>query len=69
LPVPALNETQLEVAFWKQSVLCAEIRERSQALLFFFSKAESQIFAVIAKQELLIEFWVATLSDPGNFCD
>ena len=40
-------------------MLGTEIRECSQALLLLFSKAESQIFAVIAKQELLIEFWVA----------
>src|SRR5690348_13413267 len=51
-------------------MLCAKLCEPSQAFLFFFSKTESEIFAVIAKQELLIEFWVAGVSASGyNFRD
>ena len=44
----------------------AQICENSQTVFFFFAKAESKMFTVIAGKEFASEsLWGAGLGDPG----
>jgi len=47
----SLNNTEREIALWKQTVLYAQICEDSQAFLFLFLEPESKMFSVIAPEE------------------
>src|SRR5881398_3122378 len=47
----SLNNTEREIALWKQTVLYAQICEDSQAFLFLFLEPESKIFGVILREE------------------
>lgn len=60
-----------EGALWKQTVFYAQIRENAQTLFFFFTKAESKVFTVIARKEFGSESLLgAGIRDPGySFCD
>jgi hypothetical protein len=67
----SLNNTERNVALWKQTVFYAQVCENSQTFLFSFTKAESKMFTVIARKEFAHEFLLDTgVGDPGhNFCD
>jgi Protein of unknown function (DUF2939) len=47
----SLNNTEREIALWKQTVLYAQICEDSQAFLFLFLEPESKMFGVIAREK------------------
>src|SRR5919204_4347598 len=51
----SLNKTQREIAIWKQTMLHAQICENSQTFFFFFAKPESQMFTIVAREELVID--------------
>ena len=55
-PGRVLNHIERKIWVGKKTVLCAKVCENSQAFLFFFSKAEPKMFAVIAGTELRIKF-------------
>jgi len=52
----SLNNTEREIALWKQTVLCAQVCEDSQTFFLFFLKPESKMFGVIAREEFAIDF-------------
>ena len=62
----SLNNTEREIALWKQTVLYAQICEDSQTLFLFFLKPESKMFGVIAREEFAMDFPpLAEAGDPG----
>ena len=62
----SLNNTEREIALWKQTVLYAQICEDSQTFFLFFLKPESKMFGVIAREEFAIDFPpLAKAGDPG----
>jgi hypothetical protein len=66
----SLNNTEREIALWKQTVLYAQICEDSQTFFFLFLKPESKMFGVIAREEFAIDSPLAGAGDSGyNFRD
>ena len=62
----SLNNTEREIALWKQTVLHAQISEDSQTLPFPFSKIESDTFTVVTRKEFAIEsFLFAAVAEPA----
>ena len=62
----SLNNTEREIALWKQTVLYAQVCEDSQTFFLFFPKPESKMFGVIAREEFAIDFPPLTeAGDPG----
>jgi hypothetical protein len=47
-----LHEIETEIALFEQAMLGTQLRERSQAFFFFFTKAESKMFAIIAAEKI-----------------
>jgi len=63
----ALNNTEREIALWKQTVLYAQICEDSQTFLFLFLKPESKMFGVVVREEFAIDSPPLTgVGDPGD---
>jgi hypothetical protein len=62
----SLNDTEREIALWKQTVLYAQICEDSQTFLFLFLKPESKMFGVVVPEEFAIDSPpLAGVGDPG----
>jgi hypothetical protein len=67
----SLNNTEREIALWKQTMRYAQICEGLQTYLFPFLKPESKMFGVVAREEFAIDSLpLAGVGDPGyNFRD